>query len=88
MLGEDVEDERDTVDDVAREQALEVALLRGREFVVEHDDVDVERLAELAQLLGLALPDVGRGVGRRTPLQGDMNRLGPGGLGEERELEQ
>ena len=64
VLGEDVEDQRDAVDDVAVEQLLEVALLRGRQLVVEHHDVDVERLAELAQLLGLALADVGRGVGR------------------------
>ena len=45
VLGEDVEDQRDAVDDVDREQLLEVALLRGRELVVEDHDVDVERLA-------------------------------------------
>ena len=88
MLGEDVEDQRDPVDDVAREERLEVALLRGRQLVVEHDDVDVERLAELAQLLGLALPDVGGGVGRRAPLQRDVHRLGARGLGEQRELDE
>ena len=66
VLGEDVEDQRDAVDDVDREQLLEVALLRGRELVVEDDDVDVERVADLAQLLGLALADVRRGVGRRA----------------------
>ena len=48
VLGEDVEDQRDAVDDVDREQLLEVALLRGRELVVEDHDVDVERVAELA----------------------------------------
>ena len=44
VLGEDVEDQRDAIDDVDREQLLEVALLRGRELVVEDHDVDVERL--------------------------------------------
>ncbi len=35
VLGEDVEDQRDAIDDVDLEQLLEVALLRGRELVVE-----------------------------------------------------
>ena len=30
VLGEDVEDQRDTVDDVALEERFEIALLRGR----------------------------------------------------------
>ena len=49
VLGEDVEDQRDAVDDVDREQLLEVALLRGRELVVEDHDVDVERVRRLAR---------------------------------------
>src|SRR5262249_19674822 len=40
VLGEDVEDQGDAVDDVAPELLLEVALLRRRQLVVEHDDVD------------------------------------------------
>ena len=63
VLGEDVEDQRDAVDDVAFEQLLQVALLGRGELVVEDHDVDVERLGELAQLLGLALADVGAGSG-------------------------
>src|SRR6516165_9018315 len=62
VLGEDVHDQRDSVDDVASESLLEVALLRGAELVVEDDDVDVERLGGRAELLGLARSDVGRGV--------------------------
>ena len=86
VLGEDVEDQRDAVDDVAREQLLEVALLRGRELVVEHHEVDVERLRELAQLLRLAGTDVGGGVGSIAPLEHELDRLGAGGVDEEREL--
>ena len=42
VLGEDVENQGHSVDDVALERLLEVSLLGRREFVVEHDDVDVE----------------------------------------------
>ena len=86
VLGEDVEDQRDAVDDVDLEQLLEVALLRGRELVVEHDEVDVERLGELLQLLRLARADVGGGVGRVAPLQHELDRIGARGVDEEREL--
>ncbi len=69
VLGEDVEDQGDAVDDVAFEQLLEVALLGGRQLVVEDDDVDVERLGELVELLGLPRPHVRRRVGPVAPLQ-------------------
>ena len=68
------------------EELLEVALLRGRELVVEHDDVDVERVGELAQLLRLARSDVGRGVGSVAALQLRVDRIGARGVGEQREL--
>src|SRR3984893_388383 len=86
VLGEDVEDERDPVDDVAGEQLLEVALLRGAELVVEDHDVDVEGLGERAQLLGLALADVGGGVRCVAPLQHPLDRFGARGVGEQAEL--
>ena len=86
VLGEDVEDQRDAVDDVDLEQLLEVALLRGRELVVEHDEVDVERLGELLQLLRLARTDVGGGVGRVASLQHELDRIGARGVDEQREL--
>ena len=70
------------------EQPFEVALLRGRQLVVEHDDVDVERFADLVQLLRLALAHVRRGIGRRPALERDVHRLRARGLGEERQLEE
>ena len=48
MLSEDVEDERDSIDDVDREELLEVALLRRCQLVVEDHDVEVECLRDLA----------------------------------------
>ena len=86
VLGEDVEDQRDPIDDVDREHLLEIALLRGRELVVEDHDVDVEALRDGLQLFGLALADVGRGVGSAAALQLGVHGLGARGVGEQREL--
>jgi hypothetical protein len=59
-LREDVEDEGAPVDDLAAEGLLQVALLRGRQSVVEHDHVAVRRRDEALHLLDLAGADVGR----------------------------
>ena len=69
VLGEDVEDHVGAIDGRAPEDLLEVALLRRRQFVVEHDRVGVDGLGQLVQLVGLALADVGRGIGRVAALQ-------------------
>jgi len=86
VLGEDVEDEGDAIDDVDREQLLEVALLRGRELVVEDHDVDVERLpaARISSALPFPMYVAGSGV-RRVATRHD--RLGARGIGEQRELD-
>src|SRR5262249_11815911 len=88
VLGEDVEDQGDAVDDVAPELLLEVALLRRRQLVVEHDDVDVERVGEGAQLVGLPGPDVRGGGGGGAPLQHGRHGIGAGRCGEPAELGQ
>ncbi|GBE20813.1 hypothetical protein BMS3Bbin01_00153 [bacterium BMS3Bbin01] len=49
MLGEDVEDQAGSVDDVTAEDCLEVPLLCRCEVVVEDDDVDVETSRLLCQ---------------------------------------
>jgi len=41
MLGEDVEYQSDAVHDIAPEGLVKVSLLRWRQLIVEHDDVDV-----------------------------------------------
>src|SRR5262249_20063527 len=60
--------------------------LCGRQLVVEHDEVDVEGVADLLQLLGLALPDVGRGVGGGPSLQHAVGRDRARRLGELHQL--
>src|SRR5581483_4681174 len=76
------------VDDVDLEQLLQVALLRRRQLLVEDHDVDVEHLDELPQLLGLALADERGGVGRLPPLDGQLDRVGAGGVGQQGQLRQ
>ena len=86
MLGEDVEDQRDPVDNVSTEALLEIALLGRRELVVEDDEVDVEGVRGPAQLVGLAGPDVGRRVGTVPALQHGADRLRARGVGEAAQL--
>src|SRR5581483_10506172 len=88
VLGEDVEDQRHPVDDVDLEQLLQVALLRRRQLLVEDHDVDVEHLDQLPQLLGLALADERGRVGRLPPLERQLDRVGAGGVGQQRQLRQ
>ena len=86
VLGEDVHDQGDPVDDVPAEALLEVPLLGGRELVVEDDDVDVVGVGGAPQLLGLAGSDVGRGVGPVAALQHGLDGLGAHGVGQSGEL--
>jgi hypothetical protein len=86
VLGEDVEDQRGAVDHVDLEQLLEVALLRGAELVVEHDEIDVEGVADHLQLLRLAGADVGGGIGPVATLQHQLDGIGTRGVGERGEL--
>ena len=88
VLGEYVEDEAFPVDDIASEELLEVALLRRCELVVEYDHVDVERVGEGGDLLGLTRADVGGGVDPGAAHQLLVHRLGSGGVGEQGELVQ
>ncbi len=86
MLAEDVEDQRDAIDDVALQQLLEVSLLCRRQLVVEDDQVDVERVGEDTKLVGLARTDIGRGIGRRAALQDHLDGIGARRVGEQSEL--
>ncbi len=82
VLGEDVEDHRGAIEGAASEDALEVELLGGAELVVEDDRVGIERNGQVADLVGLALPDEGRGVGPVTALGDPGDDVGAGGVDE------
>jgi hypothetical protein len=78
VLGEDVEDEPAAVDDLDVEQALEGLLLARRQLVVGDEEVEPGLALGLAELLGLALPDVPVGVGVTTVLPLRADDLGAG----------
>ena len=59
MDGEDAEDDLLAVDDGESGERLPVALLGGREEVVEDDDVGAGLLGEACELLGLAFAELG-----------------------------
>ena len=86
VLGEDVEDHRLAVDDVAVEGALQVPLLCWGEAVVEDDNVDVEPLGNGRQLVDLSLAHEGRRIGGVALHQYDVDRVGTRCLGEPRQL--
>ena len=88
VLGEDVEDHRSAVDGGPTEDLLKIALLGGSQFVVEDDRVGVDGLADPAQFLRLAPPDVGGRIGCRAPLQHAGRLVCAGGVYEERKLVQ
>jgi hypothetical protein len=74
-LREDVEDEARAVDDPAFERGFQIALLRGRESVIENDEVNVIRHAREAQLFHLPAADEHLRVGT-----GAAARQGDGGM--------
>ena len=86
VLGEDVEDHGGSVDRGAAQQLLEVELLCGSELVVEHDGVGIDGETDLLQLLGLALADVPRVVGRVAALHDTRHDVGTGSVDEQFEL--
>ena len=61
-LGEDVEDETGAIDDAALGILFQIALLHGRERVIDEDQIGVERGALRLQLLGLAGSDEEFGI--------------------------
>jgi hypothetical protein len=82
VLGEDVEDQRGAVDDLDLDDVLEGAALARGELGVTDDRVGALGDDDVAQLGGLALAEVGRGVGLAAPLDQAGEHLGPGRLGE------
>ena len=57
MAGEDVEDELGAVEDAARKRGLKVAQLRGRQVVIEEDQVGIGGCGDAGDLLHLACAD-------------------------------
>ena len=65
-LGEDVQNQRGAIDDLDTQPLLQRALLGGGEFVVEDRDRSSQFVAQIGDLLQLALADVRARIGWRS----------------------
>ncbi len=83
---EDVEDQARAIDDAAFERALEIALLRAGERMVEDDEIGAGFHAARRDLLDLAFARERRGVGSLAPAGHRARDRRAGGDGERVEL--
>ena len=81
VLGEDVQDQRGPVDDLDLDDVLQRAPLAGAQFVVAHDSVGAVLDDDVAQLLGLAGPEIGGRIGPLAPLHNSSKNHGARSLG-------
>ena len=86
VLGENIEDHGRAVDHRPAHDLLKVALLGGRELVVEHDRVGVDGKTRRQQILSLALADEGGRLGSVAALHDAVGLVGAGGVDEQRQL--
>ena len=81
-LGENVQDERSAVEHFAFEDALQIATLGGRQFIVKNDRIDVFASTEFRELIGFAAADEGAGHRRFKFLDAVADDLAAGGGGK------
>ena len=81
-LGEDVQNERRAVEDLAVKGGLQVAALRGGQLVIEDNGIDIGLAAMQGELLSLAFPDVSGGAGRGHLLYAIANDFAARGGGQ------
>lgn len=81
-LGENVENQRGSIEDFDAEDFFEVAVLRGGKFVVENDGVDGIFLTVFGELFGFAGADKGGGGGFVEFLNAVADDFAAGGFGE------
>ncbi len=69
VAGKDVEDQLRAIEHAARQSGLKVAQLRGREVVIEENQVGLRGSGDAGDLLDLAGADERGGIGPRAALQ-------------------
>ena len=82
VLGEDVEDERDAVDDLDLDDVLESAPLAGGEFGVDDHGVGADAGDDIGEFGGLALAEVGTWVRLVAALDERVEDFGTGCFGQ------
>jgi hypothetical protein len=75
VAGKDVEDELRAIENAARESGLKVAQLRGREVVIEENEIGVGGGGYGCDLFNFAGANEGGGIGSRAALKDFGNNL-------------
>jgi hypothetical protein len=78
VAGKNVEYELGAVEDAARKSGLKVAQLRGREVVIEENEIGVGRRSDGGDLLDFAGADEGSWIGAGTALNDFGGNLAAG----------
>jgi hypothetical protein len=81
-FGEDIEDQRCSVDDECAQPVFDIAKLGGGELIVEDDDVRIDLADGLDDLVELAGPDVGLGMWMSKVLGRRADDIKAGRLGK------
>ena len=81
-LGENIQNQRSTVQDLTVKNFLEVAALRRGKLVVENNRVDVRLAAMLGKFIGFPLADEGRRTGSGHLLQAVADNISTGRNGQ------
>jgi len=79
MLRKDIENQRGTINHTRIEQLFKVALLRGRKFIIEDDQVKTELFLGITQFLRTSFSYIGRYIWMMHTLNHGPNNFGPSG---------
>ena len=77
-LGENIQNQRRPIQNLAVENSLQIPALCGRQLIIENHRIHVRPAAFMSKFIGLPLPDECCGAGRRQLLDSFSDHLATG----------